>query len=404
MSIACVVSAVGLTMCALAASSEPFVVRAGADADAIQQAVRKASQCGGGVVRIEAGKYTLTRALDFSNLKHIRILGSPGTVLKAGEQVMGSLAEPAEKGATCLVLEAPMALHDGEYVEIHSDGRRVTPPGRSDSYVVPYIMGQVERAEGRTLHLTHPLRYAAPAGKRVIGVFNGIVVRGDASDITIHGVTIDMNRDAWPIAPKNHAYHCGVWAQGSYSYEKGPTGPPVNGLRIVNCTVQNAHHRGIAFYSVTNSGVYDSRIKNTSEEGIDFDHFAYHCQAVGNTVVDCRNIELNDASDCVIAHNRIERPASGIVVWQWCTQSGLNERNLILGNTILDAKNEGIRLCRNADDNLIVGNTVLRSAGVGIGVDGAGNVITGNRSASNKKGDLSIAGTGNVSTGNKADE
>lgn len=239
-------------------------------------------------------------------------------------------------------------------------------------------MGQVGGIDGTVLNLSKPLKYAVPKGVKVVVVFNGIVVRGKAKNLNIQNITLDMNRDAWPVEPLNHTYHCAILAQGPYTYEKGPNGPPVEGLRITGCTIKNAHQRGVAFYSVAHSGVYDCHIENTGAEGIDFDHFAYHCEAVGNTLVDCHNLELNDASDCLVAHNRIVRPGVGVVVWQWCKLPGLNERNLILNNEIIDSKGDGISLRTSADLNVVRGNIVSNSAHIGILVEGKRNIISGN--------------------------
>ena len=406
------VLALCVSLCTLAAAppapdpAGPLVVGPGGSpglqrftGEAIQEAVDKAHAQGGGVVVLKRGSYVLRSPIDLSNKTGVTLLGEPGAVLQAQAQQQGVLAQAVEAGAKALVLEAAMDLPAGARIEIHSQGRRVVTP-KGDVYHVPYIMGHVARSEGTRLTLSRPIRYAAAKGAKIISVFNGIIVRGKAKNITIQNVTLDMNRDAWPVAPKNHTYHCALIAGGPYSYEKGPTGPPVEGLRIVGCKIQNAHHRGIAFYSVIHSGVYSCHIENTAAEGIDFDHFAYHCEAVGNTVVRCRNIELNDASHCLISHNRVVSPGVGVVVWQWCKLPGLNEHNLILHNEIVDSRGDGISLGQGADFNTVAGNVVRNSAGVGISVQGRGNRVVGNRVSGSRQQDLKVTGQDNLAMDN----
>lgn len=376
-------------------ADEPISVEPGSSLGKIQQAIEEAHEQGGGVVLLKAGEYTLDRALELSNKQNVTLLGEKGTVLKAAAEQITQLAESASADATRLVLDQALNVSEGMQLEIHSPGRKsVSPSGKKQT--APYVMVRVERVEGKVLHLARPVKYAVPRGAEIIVVFNGIVLHGNTSNVTIQNITLDMNRDAWPIEPLNHTFHCAIIGRGPYSYEKGPSGPPVEGVRITGCTIKNAHQRGIAFYSVIHSGVYDCRIENTAAEGIDFDHFTYHCEAVGNTLVDCHNIELNDASDCLVAHNRIVRPAVGVVVWQWCQLPGLNERNLILNNEIIDSKGEGVSLRKGAERNVVRGNLVRDSSRIGILVEGDHNVITGNTVSGSKVEAVKIAGKGNV--------
>ncbi len=372
----------------------------GATGAAIQQAVDRAHAQGGGVVLIRPGTYTLRRELDLSGKRNITLLGSAGAILKAAKQLIGTTAQDAPAGQAFIALTEPLAFVPNVMLEIRHPGRTtITPSGKK--YTQPFVMARVARVEGRTVHLTSPLRFPVAKGKKVIAVFNGIVVRGKAARITIENLTIDMNRSQWPLRPLNHTYHCALIAGGPYSYEKGPTGPPVEGLRIVRCRIRNAHQRGIAFYSVVHSGVYRCQLEHTGAEGIDFDHFAYHCEAVGNPLDGRHNTELNDASDCLIADNRITRCHMGIVVWQWCKLPGLNERNLIIGNRITASRSDGIRLQAGADLNHVVGNVVRDVRGAGIRIEGARNVVTDNDVADTGEHGIRLAGKGNVALRNR---
>jgi len=343
----------------------------------IRKALARLAVRGGGTLVIRPGTYTLRRALDLTKVHDITIVGTPETILKAAPGRLVRTTSAVSPGDIRLPVEDSGVFQPGARIEIRSPGRTdVSPAGVR--HTVPYSMAVVDRVEDRALLLTKPLRYPASAGVEVLSVYNGIVVSAPAIDITLHTLTIDMARDDWPKAPLNHTYHCAVFARGAYSYSKGPTGPPVERLRIVNCTLRNAHQRGVAFYSVVHSGVYGCRIVDTGAEGIDFDHFSYYCEAVGNRLANVANIELNDASWCLVSGNRLENSIAGIVVWQWCQLPELNVGNLIIDNQIRNSRGDGIA-CRNgADRNLISGNTVDEARAIGIRIDGRGNVVAGN--------------------------
>jgi len=203
------------------------------------------------------------------------------------------------------------------------------------------------------------------------------------------------------LRPLNHTYHCCIFVAGPYSYAKGPTGAPVDHFRIVNCRLRNAYQRGVAFYSVIRSGVYACRIEDTEAEGIDFDHFCYDCEAVDNELINCRNLELNDASDCLISGNTLRNMGTGIVIWQWCTLPNLNVRNLILNNLILDAKGPGIQCRKGADRNTFRGNIISGAGGSGIFVEGNDNIIDGNKLLRNGQRGIHIVGEGNLVLANQ---
>ncbi|NOY82270.1 MAG: hypothetical protein GXP31_14825 [Kiritimatiellaeota bacterium] len=361
----------------------------------IRRALAELKSRGGGTLLIKPGTYILHQAIELSDVHDITIIGAPGTLLKAAPGRVVRLAEAAVRGATRIVVEDASSFRPAARIEIRSPGRTdVSPNGAK--HTVPYIMARVARREGNALVLSAPLGYAAPAGAEVSNVFNGFVISAPATDITICGVTIDMARGEWPKAPLNHTFHCAVFARGPYSYSKGPTGPAVERLRLVRCTIRNAHQRGVAFYSVRHSGVYDCEIENTGAEGIDFDHFSYYCEAVGNRLRNVRNLELNDASWCLVANNRIEGAVAGIVVWQWCTLPDLNVGNLILGNSIIGPRADGISCRIGADGNMISGNTVRGAGGAGILVQGRDNRIMGNTVRDCKGPALQIASDRNT--------
>jgi len=358
--------------------------------EVLQKALDRLQKEGGGTLRIGPGVWRLHRGLSVRNVRGLRIIGEPGAILKAASQPGAHTRTPAEKGARSLEVDNPAFFKAGMAVELHTPGRAVTAPS-GKTFRQPFIMARVQRIDGARLVLDRPLPVQAPAGVIVLGVFNGITIHSPAEDVLVANLTIDMNRDAWPVAPKNHTYHCCIFASGPYSYNKGPTGPAVERLRIIGCELRNAHHRGVAFYSVRHSGVYDCTIENTSAEGIDLDHFCTHCEAVNNTLRHVRNIELNDASYCLVSGNLIDSPSVGIVIWQWCKLPDLNVGNLACDNRIHRSGGHGIYLQRGADRNLILGNRIKAAEGLGVLVEGRNNILIENLTEGCKRGDLRVA-------------
>ncbi|MBT3382023.1 MAG: DUF1565 domain-containing protein [Lentisphaerae bacterium] len=361
----------------------------------IQNAVDAARDGGGGTVVVRPGTYVLNRGLDLAGRNNVLVQGEPGVVLKLAPQRIGTVASDVVAGEKILPLEDASGFFPGARIEIRATGRtNITPSGKK--HAIPYVMAVVDRVEGNVLHLQTPLKYAVPRASELSMVFNAISVRGRTIDLALTGLTIDMNRDEWPLPPLNHTYHCGVFAAGPYSYEKGPTGPPVELFYILDCTIKNAHHRGIAWYSVCHGKVHGCTIENTHAEGIDLDHFCYYSEVVNNRVLNCRNIELNDASHCLVTDNTIEDCGVGIVIWQWCKLPDLNVRNLVLGNTIRGAKGIGIHCRTDVDNNTIRNNTVIGSRGAGIRLEGAENSVAHNTVEGSGGNAIEILGAGNA--------
>jgi len=366
----------------------------------IQSAVDAARDRGGGIVRLRPGTYTLRRGLDLAGRNGVRIAGAAGVLLKLDKQHIGVVTSDLAKGVQAIPLDNASGFLPGARIEIRSTGRtNISPSGKK--HVIPYVMAAVDRIEGNVLHLREPLKYAVPKASKLSMVFNAINVRGTTVDLTLSGLVIDLNRDAWPLPPLNHTYHCGVFAGGPYSYEKGPTGPPIERFRILSCTIKNAHHRGIAWYSVCHSTVYGCTVGNTHAEGIDLDHFCSDSEVVNNRLTNCRNIELNDASYCLVANNTMADCGAGIVIWQWCKLPDLNVRNIIVGNTIRRAKGIGINCRTDADDNTIHDNVIIGSKGAGIRVEGRGNDVTNNTIRDTGGSSIQITGNGNTVHGNR---
>jgi hypothetical protein len=369
-----------LALCCLLAlavvAQEPLVLspQEGDNAPALRQALDTLRQQKGGVLLLNAGTYGIGAQLALDGLGNVQIVGRGGVILKLLPERHTRTTQPGKTGDTKLFVQQPDAFAPGLAIELQGAVRKaLTPSGKP--HQIPYINNTVKEVHPDHLVLAKSLTADIPAAAAVIHPMNIFDGRHDIRNVTLQGLTFDLNRDAWPVRPLNHTRHSGILLHGPYSYEKGLVGAPLEGIRIVDCTVRNAHHRGIAFYAVRHSGVYDCRIENTGAEGIDFDHFVTHCQAVGNTLVNCQNIELNDASDCLVQGNTLRGCRTGIVVWQWCQLPDLNERNLILRNAFENCPAPAISLRTGADHNTVLGNTGQFAKGPTLVVDGKGNLV-----------------------------
>ncbi len=346
----------------------------GDDAPALVAALDALRGQGGGDLILAAGTYEIGAALSLDGLVGARILGRGEVVLRLAPERWTRTTREAKRGDSVLFLGRGDVFTPGLRIEIQGANRESrTPDGRP--HRIPYVKGTIREVHADRIVLAEPLEAGVASDAAVLNPMNVFDGRRDISGLTIQGLVLDLNRDAWPIAPLDHSCHSGFFFHGPYSYEQGPSGSQLEGIRIIGCTVRNAHHRGIAFYSACHSGVYDCRIENTGAEGIDFDHFVRHCAAVGNTLANCQNIELNDASECLVANNLLRGCRAGIKVWQWCQLPGLNERNLILNNRFEDCPPPLIALRKGADRNTVAGNVGAVDAGPAIVVEGVGNLV-----------------------------
>lgn len=365
--------------CLVGFAQEPIVLspQEGDNAPALRAALDTLRQQRGGTLVLQAGIYRLGAQLNLDGLANVRIVGQGEVVLQLLPERHTRTTAAANTGTSELFVEQPDVFAPGLAIEIQGAVREALSP-EGKPHQIPYLNNTVKEVLPDRIVLANPLAGAIPAAAPVIHPMNIFDGGRAIANLTIQGLTLDLNRDAWPVRPLNHTRHCGVFLHGPYSYEKGLTGPPLTGVQMIDCTIRNAHHRGIAFYAVQHSGVHQCRIENTAAEGIDFDHFVTHCQAVGNTLVNCHNIELNDASDCLVEGNELRNCRTGIVVWQWCQLPDLNQRNLILRNTFADCPPPAIALRKGADDNTVLGNTGHFAKGPALLVEGKNNGIGGN--------------------------
>jgi len=337
----------------------------------IQQLIKQADADGGGIISLLEGIYILHDRISLEDIQNVTIIGHPGgTELRAAKELVGTVGKNAAVGQKYIELQDKVEFAKGMTVEIQTQGA-----GKQD-----FFRAVVAGVDGTRIKLTAPLEYVVPSGTKVIGAYNGFWGCSGTANIRLEDITINMNREEWPIPPRNHTCHCAILCQGLYSYETGPVGAAVENFKVVNCIIKNAHHRGISWYNIANSEVCNCLIVDAGDklnaEAIGFDHFARNCKAVGNTVINS-HIELNDASDCLVKDNVIVNVKTGIWLWRWFTKlPNLCVRNKIVGNVIYKASKTGIRIA--GDDNEITDNKMVDCA-EGVNISGAGNIVLRNK-------------------------
>ena len=240
-------------------------------------------------------------------------------------------------------------------------------------------MKAVEKA---AIQLEAALKFPVSAGTMIRheDAPNLINISGASEDVRIEKLTLDGGRVASDPPIHGHAQLCGVFASGAYSYEKGPTGPQVKKLSISRCFIQNCHGRGIALYSVEGSEIDDCTIRDTSDEAIDFDHFTVKAIATHNHIARCLvGVELNDVNDCLVAGNEFRECGTGINLWRWCKQPGLNEGNLIVQNVFERTLGNAMQIATGTKGNTVAQNEISDSGKNGIILSGEAQILKSNK-------------------------
>ena len=195
-------------------------------------------------------------------------------------------------------------------------------------------------------------------------------------NITIKNLVMDGGRKEGIPMP-GHCERCAILATGSSTYADGPTGPPTENLQVINCHIRNCYGRAVATYSVVRVKVEGCLIENINDEAIDFDHFSYHCQAIGNEIKNSHTgVTINDGSYCTIEYNRFTSCGSAVNIWWWhlCPQKDIDIANTIRHNFIYSPKRKGISIGGRCYWNEVTGNFVEG----GINVAEPANVVENN--------------------------
>jgi len=346
----------------------------------IQRYIDEAIKAGGGEVVIPPGVHLIEHGLMIKDAKKLRIIGldAEETVLKLSPVTYAIATGVTEAGATKISVKMQRGIKSGMRLKLECDGEL-------DSFTKkpkPYHIAIVKEVEKDVIQLEAPLKFPVPEGTMIRheDAPNLIEVRGSSEDVRIEKLTLDGGRVDGDPPVRGHAQLCGVMAQGAYSYEKGPTGPRVKNLSIKRCFIQNCHGRGIALYSVEGAEIDGCTIRDTSDEAIDFDHFTVKSIATHNHIArSLIGVELNDATDCLVAGNDFRECATGINLWRWCKQPGLNEGNLIVQNVFEKTIGNAVQIATGTKRNTIAQNEINGSGKNGIILAGEGQIVKANQ-------------------------
>jgi len=346
----------------------------------LQQFIDEAIQSkDGGEVVIPPGRHVLERALIIRDAQKLRITGldAETTVLALAPAAFAICVQEAKAGETVVRASRMQELKPGMDLRIEAEGE-------IDAFTKkpkPYHLAKVKAVRENEIELAAPLKFPCPAGTmlRDLHAPNLIELRGKCDKVLISKLTLDGGRTEADPLIRGHSELCGIFAQGDYSYEKGPTGPKVRGVMIDRCFIQNCHGRGIALYSCEDVRIEKCTIRDTSDEAIDLDHFTSGAVLRHNHVArSLVGVELNDASGCVVEQNDFLECGTGINLWRWCKQAGLNEKNVIRGNEFLRTKGNGVQLASGTALNTVTENTILDSGKNGIVINGTDQMVKDN--------------------------
>ncbi len=351
-----------LTVCQLALGQEPedrTVTVAqdgtgdfnGSDEKPIVEAI-EALRDEGGTITIRPGTYLIRRKI--TPRSGITIGGSSETILKLPSPVL--VAESTEAGATAISVSDTAEFAAGTVAQICPPAGTETFPD-TDQKALKVTIGEMSAG---SLTLAEPLPCAVPEKSRLGYSNNVFEIRTPEKGVTIENLVIDGGR--LPDLPMpGHVERCAMLAHGSYSYEGGPTGPPIEELRVVNCHLRNCYGRAVAMYQVTKSEVRGCLIEDIADEAIDFDHFVYHSRAIGNEVRNAvTGVTINDGSYCTVEYNRFTDCRIGVTIWWWhmCPQENIDIENVIRHNFIFSPQRLAISVGERCFRNQVVSNFV----------------------------------------------
>jgi hypothetical protein len=80
-----------------------------------------------------------------------------------------------------------------------------------------------------------------------------------------------------------------------------------------------------------------------------------------------------------VAGNEFRDCGTGIHLWRWCKQPGLNEGNIIAQNLFETTKGNAVQISTGTKGNTVVQNEITGSGRNGISLSGEGQVVKANR-------------------------
>lgn len=322
------------------------------DDDVALAAAFERLRAGGGTLVLGAGRYVVRRALFLP--KDFVLRGEEGAVLALPAPVLS--AETAPAGARELLVA-------GAHEFVGETRVQLLPPVGSehfgDGQTKSLELQQIARVEGQKLVLAEALPFELPAGSRV-GYPHKVLWVNKEGNATIEGLAFEGGRVA-AIPMPGHSQRCAIWASAPFGFEEKRLGPPGRRVFVRRCRFSDWYGRGVAFYNHEDGAVEDCRFERISDEAIDLDHFVQNFRIARNEVHDVLwGIVLNDASRNLVEQNRIEGCDIGIWSWQYerTPRQGINEENVIRGNTVKGARQDAIRIDKGCVRYVIRDNTV----------------------------------------------
>jgi parallel beta-helix repeat protein len=309
----------------------------------------------GGTLVVGPGRYTIRRTTYLP--ANIVLRGEEGAVLALPSPVLTAAEAPA--GAKELVF-AEHPFDAGVIVQVLPPVGSTYFPGREAEQTEKLDLLWVERVEGPKIVLRDGLECAVPAGSRV-GYPLKVLQTAPPGLARIENLVFEGGRIE-SIPMPGHEKRCAIWASAQFATpEKRRDVPPGAGVIVKNCTFTDWYGRAIALYRQVDGRVENCRFERIADEAIDLDHYVERFEIRDNVVRDAVNgIVLNDASRNLVERNTVEGGEIGIFSWWWheTPREGVNEENIIRGNTVKGAKQVPIRIDRTCVRYVVEDNTV----------------------------------------------
>ena len=290
----------------------------GSDNRALQAAVDRIANLGGGIVHIGPGRYTMRNALFLRD--HVHVKGTPGaTVLMACDGIESPLACDGDCNERQVTLKQPAGFQIGDGISVQDD--------RFASGFTVTTATLTARLNDNAFTITTPLYLDYMVAEHATARIAFPIVGGwNVRDATVEGLTIEGNR-------AKRAKLDGCRGGGIFLFE-------CQDIAIKNCVVRHYNGDGISFQ-------VSQRVEVTG------------CTAEGNT-----GLGLHPGSGSqhpLVRHNRsIGNGGDGLYVC-WRVKYGQFE-----GNELRDNKGAGISIGHKDSDNVFRQNVIEGNAGTGV--------------------------------------
>jgi hypothetical protein len=317
----------------------------GADHRALQQAIDRVAEQGGGTVRVGPGRYVLRNAVQLRS--KIRLIGTPEmTLLASCDGAKARLAQDAAPGDRQIVLADATRFQVGDGVQIRDS--------RTQYNFTDKPLTLTEKIGENTFRLSEPLTqgYTVARNAEVALTFQ-MIGAWKVQDAAVEGLTLDGNR-----ARAEAFISTGGTGAGIYLYA-------CQRVAVRNCTLRNYRGDGISFqWGSSELTIEDCRVENCLVFGLHPGSDSHHCTVR-------RNHSVGNGSGmfvCVAVNHVLfeenefrNNQRAGIMFGSRDTENLFRE-NTIVGNgrhgvLFLDAKEQGNH-CNVLEKNAILDNGV----------------------------------------------